>query len=188
MEVRVEHSTLLHWKKLQLISLHWNIQTNYINNTQFIYHKHTRAFEMPWKAIHQSRAAQQAMPTHGLPMLKLVPEPINPAAVAKGWGWTNAGTSHSAGKGWQWLPAHRTLPILFARSPEMLDLPCIKHREIAVMHIQNNPKPNMTILDVHWLVNQTFFHLSSLPSVNWRVKLIPPLWNCNIQMRSVKAD
>lgn len=37
-------------------------------------------------------------------------------------------------------------------------------------------------------MNQIFFHLSSLSSVNWQVKLFPPLWNCNIQIRSVKAD
>lgn len=37
-------------------------------------------------------------------------------------------------------------------------------------------------------MNQIFFHLSSLSSVNWQVKLIPPLWNCNIRIRSVKAD
>lgn len=87
------------------------------------------------------------MPTRGPPTLRLVPEPSTRLQWLQGRGWSSADASHGAGKGWQQLPAHSTLPNPFAWCPEMLHLPALSTGEIAVMHIQN--KPNMTILDVY---------------------------------------
>lgn len=187
MQAKVEHSTLLHWKNY---SLYLSIKTFKpttsttpslpITNTHVLLKCLERQFI---KAGQPSRPCPRVV----LPGWSLSQSP-SPSCSGQRMKMNQCRHQPQCRQGLAAAPCTQNTSHHFCQVSWNAWSPCTKHREIAVMHIQNKRKPNMTILDVHWLVNQTFFHLSSLSSVNWWVKLIPPLRNCNIQMRRVKVD
>lgn len=186
--VRVEQGTYLYWK---IMSLWSKIQTSYINDTRLIHHKNILAFGMPLKSFHQSGAASRLYAHAVLPRWSLPRSP--PPALAARRRRRRTRTSrrrHQPRQGAAATPRTRHAAHPFCRFSWVAVLfPALSKGEIAIMHIQNELKPNMTRqlwICTNWWIRR--FSTSPLSSVNWEVKLIPPLWNCNIQIRGVKAD
>lgn len=185
---RVEQGTYLYWKIMCLWS---KIQTSYINDTHSIHHKNILAFGMPLKSFHQSGAASRPYAHVVLPRWSLPRSP--PLALAAQRRRRRRRTSrrrHQPRQGAAAAPRTRRAAQPFCRFSWITVLfPALSKGEIAIMHIQNELKPNMTRqlwICTNWWIRR--FSTSPLSSVNWEVKLISPLWNCNIQIRGVKAD
>lgn len=128
-EVRVEHGTYLHWQITACVSLVKN--SNELHQRYpLIYHKNTLAFEMPLKSVGRAHAwsshAEERPTTHcpATTARRRGDEPMQGAAATPR---RRCASHHFCQFSWNAVLFH-----------------ALSEGEVAIMHIQNEPKPNMT--------------------------------------------